>query len=244
MDMMKDETCADDDMEKIISWWVHSALKEAGTSFAMAISNESDYRDLIENVFLAPDADCIEILEEKRNTVMKFHRLKADLPSTMCQLGGSGTRMLNLNSTDSVVAILTPTAKNSKDNSTGTHLLSAVYSLFLRMLVYTLISQYYCNASIDRDSHRVSQLTIDTISDFCQRFSFLWVKIHSHKSVHTEVADQCNQLAVSIDSLQRCPKQLILVEARTPCFTKHKCLFNRWLYRIYPSDALLFLLVC
>ena len=116
---------------------------------------------------MCSDADCIEMLEEKRNTVMKFHRLKADLPSTMCQLGGSGTRMLNLNSTDSVVVILTPTAKNSKDNSTGTHLLSAVYSLFLRMLVYTLISQYYCNASIDRDSHRVSQLTIDTISDFC-----------------------------------------------------------------------------
>ena len=46
-----------------------SALKEAGTSFARAISNESDYRDLIENIFLSPDADCIETLEEKRNTV-------------------------------------------------------------------------------------------------------------------------------------------------------------------------------
>ena len=61
---------------------MHSALKEADTSYAMAISSESDYRELIENVFLSPGADCIEMLEEKTNPVMKFHRLSADLPST------------------------------------------------------------------------------------------------------------------------------------------------------------------
>ena len=26
MDMREDETCAEDDMEKIITWWVHSVL--------------------------------------------------------------------------------------------------------------------------------------------------------------------------------------------------------------------------
>ena len=120
MDMMDEETCAEDDMEKIITWWVHSALKEAGASYCRAISNESDFCELIENVFLLPDSDCIEMLEDKRNTVLKFHRLQADLPSTMSNFGASGSHRLNLNSTESVVAILTPTEKNSKDHSTGT----------------------------------------------------------------------------------------------------------------------------
>jgi len=120
MDMMVDETCAEDDMEKIIAWWVHTALKEAGNSYAMAISSESDFCELIENTFLSPDADCIEMLEEKKNTVLKFHRLKADLPATMCKLGGSGDLVINLNSAESVVTLHSPTSKKGKDHSTGT----------------------------------------------------------------------------------------------------------------------------
>ena len=85
MNMMDDETCAEDDMEKTIAWWIHSALKEAGSSYAMAISSESDFCDLIENVFLSPDAECIEMLEERRNIDLKFHGLKVELRSTMSQ---------------------------------------------------------------------------------------------------------------------------------------------------------------
>ena len=66
MDMMDEGPCAEDDMEKIVAWWVHSALNEAGASYAMAISSESDFRELIENVSMAPDSDCIEMLDDKR----------------------------------------------------------------------------------------------------------------------------------------------------------------------------------
>jgi hypothetical protein len=180
MDMMDEETCAEDDMEKIIAWWVHSALKEAGASYAMAISSESDFCELIENVFLAPDSDCIEMLEDKRNTVLKFHRLQADLPSTMSNCGASGSHRLKLNSTESVVALLTPTPKNNKDNSTGafTQCLQFMHDC---VIVFTFIFQqcalpsswgilidYYCSPC-------VLSLT----------FKCLNILTFSHKSAHT-----------------------------------------------------------
>ena len=57
--------------------------------------------------------------------------------------------------------------------------------MFLNVCIHTqaLIPQYHCNASIGRDAHRVSQFAINTISGS----SFLRVKVHSHKSVCTEV---------------------------------------------------------
>ena len=146
--MMDEETCAEDDMEKIIAWWVHSALKEAGASYSMAVASESDFCELIENVFLAPDSDCIDMLEDKRNTVLKFHRLQADLPSTMSNFGASGSHRLNPNSTESVVAILTPTEKNSKDHSTGA-ISQCLQFVHARVSVFTFILELCTVPSIE-----------------------------------------------------------------------------------------------
>ena len=40
MDLMDDATCAEDDMETIIAWWIHSALKEAGSHMARSLKRD------------------------------------------------------------------------------------------------------------------------------------------------------------------------------------------------------------
>ena len=74
LDLKEDRTCAEDDMDALMQWWMHSALKWVGACFASAITDGTDYRKIMETVFLLPFADCIDNLEEKKATIMKFQR--------------------------------------------------------------------------------------------------------------------------------------------------------------------------
>jgi hypothetical protein len=86
LDMRAESGANAADIQALVQWWFHAALKEAGLFFSTQLRADSNFALPIQNIFLPASALCISMLPAKRAVHLQWDKFVNELPNTVAGL--------------------------------------------------------------------------------------------------------------------------------------------------------------
>jgi hypothetical protein len=83
LDMRNESGTNPADVEELVQWWFHSALKEAGEYYASQRRVDSNFAQPLLNVFLPTTALCLRMLPAKKSQHTQWDKFLTELPHTV-----------------------------------------------------------------------------------------------------------------------------------------------------------------